>query len=275
MLKTSTIARTVKCGKLRDLNANKEGKEPSYVINFTIATDRNYLRTVTDENGETKKVKDSDFMNCCAYGNLAKIIDKNFNIYDEDDKFISRRIVLHGNIEKYKTESKVKVEKVVQVPIDGKNRKIKFDFEVPVRYENTRLSVSEIEFVDATPENIKNKKSDATTVATAVLLDESEEINEDDLISAKDVSDDENSKAEKPLETQEDYVNRIQKLVESGKFDEANKLNDEMNSKFSEQEPVDNMTSEQVLDMMGANQKETKEEPEFVDNLSTNGDTEL
>ncbi|AIY85224.1 single-strand binding family protein (plasmid) [Clostridium baratii str. Sullivan] len=262
MLKTSAFARTVKCGKLRDLNANKEGKNPSYVINFTIATDRNYLRTVVDENGETKKVKDSDFMNCCAYGNLAKIIDKNFNIYDEEDKFISRRIVVHGNIEKYKTESKVTIEKVLQIEIDGKPRNIKCSFEQPIRYENTRLSVSDIEFADATPENIKNKKSDAIVVTDAVLLDESEEINADQLVNANVVKEtDETNKeitSEKGIEeNSEDITDKIQKMLEEGNFEEATKLNEEMNSNYKFEE------------------QEEQEESELVDDLSTNGDTEL
>ena len=263
MLKTSAFARTVRCGKLRDLNANKEGKQPSYVINFTIATDRNYLRTVTDENGETKKVKDSDFMNCCAYGNLAKVIDKNFNIYDEEDKFISRRILVHGNIEKYKTESKVTIEKVLQIEIDGKPRNIKCSFEQPIRYENTRLSVSDIEFVDATPENIKNKKSDAVVVANAVLLDESEEISEDQLVNANvvketDITNKELTSEKDIEENSEDIADKIQQFREKGDFDEANKLNSQMNS---------NMQEEQ--------EEQEEQEPEFVNDLSTNGDAEL
>ena len=42
MLKMILVGRTVSVNELREVNVNKEGKEPSYAINFRVASDREY-----------------------------------------------------------------------------------------------------------------------------------------------------------------------------------------------------------------------------------------
>lgn len=197
MLKMILVGRTVSVNELREVNVNKEGKEPSYAINFRVASDREFGRMVTQADGTTRRETVSDFLNCVAYGNLAKTVDQFLNLKKEDGKILSRRIYLEGSLESYNIERTI--EQIIEVEINGKMETVKVP--MPVSYTGYSLRVDKIQFLDANPENQANRNGTGVVRAT-VATDKEKKIKE--------------------LET------KIEQAIDENRMEDAQKLSDEL-----------------------------------------------
>lgn len=197
MLKMILVGRTVSVNELREVNVNKEGKEPSYAINFRVASDREFGRMVTQADGTTRRETVSDFLNCVAYGNLAKTVDQFLNLKKEDGKILSRRIYLEGSLESYNIERTI--EQIIEVEINGKMETVKVP--MPVSYTGYSLRVDKIQFLDANPEN-QAKRNGTGVVRATVATDKEKKIKE--------------------LET------KIEQAIDENRMEDAQKLSDEL-----------------------------------------------
>ena len=154
MLRTITNARIYEMGELNIKESN--GREVKY-ISFKIGTRRTTKRTVTDENGNTKKEYINDYMYCMAFGNTAQLLSDYCSNYDEEGNFIPRSVYLEGKVENYTYDKEYTFEKIVKA--GGKEYPV--TFKEKITQYGCRMIVDQVMFLDAPPESIrKNQGSD-------------------------------------------------------------------------------------------------------------------
>lgn len=148
MLKGQMVARTARMGKF--VVTKREDGSEFHSISFTVATTRNYLQTkkvdgkvVLDEEGKPVKHRESDFILCEARGGVADLVNKYFNLKDENGKLISRRLFLEGHIQ----VDRITYEQGIQ--IEGIESPVYVEMEKTI----TKFIVDSIEFLDANPLN--------------------------------------------------------------------------------------------------------------------------
>lgn len=267
MIRTIITGNTVKCMDMRDLNKDKEGKDPNYCINFSIATNRPYGKMVKDEDGNEKRESISDFLFCTAYGRVAETVSKYANIKDSDGKLISRKVYLEGRIEKYTATRKIPInysdKTSIKKVIDGKEYtitipiNIKFEHEIVI--DNIRFIVEHIQFLDKAPEEVK-VGGNGTIVKTLEVLDDDVKLSEsnDDTNNTNDTNVQDNVETTHTTETMEELESKLQNAMESGNQDLIEALQDKMmkleypdaNNKDDEynQDEINNMNEDADID---------------------------
>lgn len=167
MIRTILNGRTVRCNNLK---VNEREDKTTKSITFTIATDRKFQRTTVDENGETKKTKQSDFLLCVAYGKTAETIEKYCNIYDEFGRFISRPLYVEGTLETFTLDKPVEVSDIITV--NGVRTRVTLT--TTIKQYGCKLVVDNINFLSANPTNI------ASSSSTAIVEEVTEEENDEE-----------------------------------------------------------------------------------------------
>lgn len=160
MLRTITNARIYEMGELNIKESN--GREVKY-ISFKIGTRRTTKRTVTDENGNTKKEYINDYMYCMAFGNTAQLLSDYCSNYDEEGNFIPRSVYLEGKVENYTYDKEYTFDKIVKV--GGKEYPV--TFKEKITQYGCRMIVDQVMFLDAPPENIRKNQGSNNSIVVA------------------------------------------------------------------------------------------------------------
>lgn len=141
----------------------RNGVFESRMVMFSLATDRDYKKAVTNADGSMTQERPTDFFACRATGPIADLFNKYCSAVKKDengqDKLVSRRIAVEGHFEKYQATR----TETVQFVDNGVQKTL----QVNLPEERDVLVVESIEFLDGNPVNNQNTQSGTT--ATVVM----------------------------------------------------------------------------------------------------------
>lgn len=141
----------------------RNGVFESRMVMFSLATDRDYKKAVTNADGSMTQERPTDFFACRATGPIADLFNQYCSAVKKDengqDKLVSRRIAVEGHFEKYQATR----TETVQFVDNGVQKTL----QVNLPEERDVLVVESIEFLDGNPVNKQNTQSGTT--ATVVM----------------------------------------------------------------------------------------------------------
>lgn len=115
-------------------NGELDNEKNTKFIYFTVA-DRTTKREV---NGKSI----TDFYFCKAFGTKAELINKHFNINDDNGKFISRKIDMYGTVDTYQSTKPIEI-KIDAITVFNAFAKENPDIEIPKCAVGVNLNISD------------------------------------------------------------------------------------------------------------------------------------